>query len=225
MRLTPAELANVVLRNAVPVIGLTFYHWSAANLVILYFVRHAARVRRDHRRLLYSQFPAEEAEGFAARLNTIGGYVAGAAILALILAVPLGMPVYILVFGSPTQRCSTCCATRHPAPARPVGDRCRSCRTATSSSRRGRPIVNCLKRRKHVGELRWIGLMIAAYFPLTHIAGRSCGCASASVRRLPIFTEIQPDRIIAAFGRSGAHIAGPAAAQLLDGQLFEYEHR
>jgi hypothetical protein len=100
MRLTPAELAHLVVRNAVPLVGLAFFHWSAANLVILYFVDTLFAFGVIIGGFLYRQFPAEEAEGFAARLNTIAGYVAGAAMVTLILAIPLGMPVFIVVFGA-----------------------------------------------------------------------------------------------------------------------------
>ena len=38
MLVPPFALFNVVVRNAVPIIGALFFHWSAANLLILYFI-------------------------------------------------------------------------------------------------------------------------------------------------------------------------------------------
>ena len=88
-----------MLRNAVPLVGLLFFHWSAANLLILYFVDTLLAIAVIVAGFLYSVSPAEEAPGLAARINTIAGYAAGAAFITLIMAIPLGMPVFILVFG------------------------------------------------------------------------------------------------------------------------------
>ena len=38
MLVPPLALFNVVVRNAVSIIGALFFHWSAANLLILYFI-------------------------------------------------------------------------------------------------------------------------------------------------------------------------------------------
>jgi Family of unknown function (DUF6498) len=35
--LTPLDIANIVTRNLVPIGGVLFFHWSAPNLLILYF--------------------------------------------------------------------------------------------------------------------------------------------------------------------------------------------
>ncbi|MEO5765938.1 MAG: DUF6498-containing protein [Casimicrobiaceae bacterium] len=88
MRLSPLEIGNLVLRNIVPIAGLVFFHWSAANLLILYFIDTLLAFAVIVAGFLYSQFPDEEAEGLAARLNTIVGYAAGALFLALLFAVP-----------------------------------------------------------------------------------------------------------------------------------------
>ena len=36
--LTPLDIAHIVTRNVVPIGGVLFFHWSAPNLLILYFV-------------------------------------------------------------------------------------------------------------------------------------------------------------------------------------------
>ena len=38
MFVPPPAIVNVVVRNAIPIIGVLFFHWSAANLLILYFI-------------------------------------------------------------------------------------------------------------------------------------------------------------------------------------------
>jgi len=64
MLVPPLALFNVVVRNAVPIIGALFFHWSAANLLILYFIDTLLAVGVIAAGFCYHVFPVEEAEGF-----------------------------------------------------------------------------------------------------------------------------------------------------------------
>jgi hypothetical protein len=209
-RLTPPEIANLVLRNAVPLVGLAFFHWSAANLVILYFVDTLFAFGVIIGGFLYSQFPAEEAEGFAARLNTIAGYAAGAAIVTLILAIPLGMPVLIVVFGASDVSFLDMLRDRGfqvgiglQAIASLV-----SFRDLVVALRRYTPEQLGLKRRFGFVMLRWVGTMMAAYLPVTFLLGRFAPLLLVVVYiALTIFAELKADRFLAAFGEAGRNAA------------------
>jgi hypothetical protein len=209
-RLTPPEIANLVLRNAVPLVGLAFFHWSAANLVILYFVDTLFAFGVIIGGFLYRQFPAEEAEGFAARLNTIAGYAAGAAIVTLILAIPLGMPVLIVVFGASDVSFLDMLRDRGfqvgiglQAIASLV-----SFRDLVVALRRYTPEQLGLKRRFGFVMLRWVGTMMAAYLPVTFFLGRYAPLLLVAVYiALTIFAELMPDRFLAAFGEAGRNAA------------------
>jgi hypothetical protein len=208
-RLSPAEIVNLVLRNIVPIVGLLFYHWSAANLLILYFVDTLLAFAVVIGGFLYSQFPAEEAPGLAARLNTIVGYAAGAFFVVLILALPLGMPIFILVFGAGDAS---------------FGDMLRdqgfqvglglqaiaslvSFRDLTAALRRHTAEELGLKRRFSFILLRWIGTLIAVYLPLTWLLGRFAPLLLVVVYiALTIFAELMPDRFLAAFGEAGRDV-------------------
>ena len=209
IRLSPTEMVNLVLRNIVPVVGLLFYHWSAANLLILYFVDTLLAFAVIIGGFLYSEFPAEEAPGLAARLNTIAGYAAGAFFVVLILAVPLGMPIFILVFGVGDAS---------------LGDMLRdqgfriglglqaiaslvSFRDLTVALRSYTKEELGLKRRFGFVLLRWFGTLIAAYLPFTSLLGRYAPLLLVVVYiALTIFAELMPDRFLAAFGEAGRDV-------------------
>ncbi len=210
VRLAPAEIANLVLRNIVPVVGLAFFHWSATNLLILYFVDTLLAFTVVIAGFLYSQFPAEEAQGIAARINTIAGYAAGALFVAAILAVPLGMPIFILVFG--VGNVSFLGLFRDPGFEVGLGLQAVaslvSFRDLVVALRRYSPEQVGLKRRFTYVMLRWIGTMMAAYFPLTFSLGRFAPLLLVAVYiALTIFAELMPDRFLAAFGEVGRDIA------------------
>ena len=215
MRLTPVELAHLVLRNAVPLVGLAFFHWSAANLVILYFVDTLLAFGVIIGGFLYSQFPAEEAEGFAVRLNTIGGYVAGAAIVTLILAIPLGMPVFILVFGE--SDASFLGMLRDRGFQLGLGLQAIlslvSFRDLVVALRQHTIEELGLKRRFTFVMLRWVGTMMVAYMPFAFLFGRFAPVLLVIVYvALTIFAECGPTGSSRRSGRSGATSTGPAGA-------------
>ena len=35
---TPIGIAQVVARNVAPLVGILFFHWSATNVLVLYFL-------------------------------------------------------------------------------------------------------------------------------------------------------------------------------------------
>jgi Family of unknown function (DUF6498) len=213
IHLAPAELVNLVLRNIVPIVGLLFYHWSAANLLILYFVDTLLAFAVIIAGFLYSEFPAEEAPGLAARLNTIAGYAAGAFFVVLILAVPLGMPIFILVFGVGGASFGDMLSERGfqvglglQAIASLV-----SFRDLTVALRRYTKEELGLKRRFGLVLLRWIGTLVAAYLPFTSLLGRYAPLLLVVVYiALTIFAELLPDRFLAAFGETGRDVASDA---------------
>lgn len=211
LALAPAEIVNLVLRNVVPIVGLVFYHWSAANLLILYFLDTLLAIGVIAAGFFYHEFPAEEAPGLAARMNAIVGYVAGAAFIALIMAIPLGMPVFILVFGVNDVSFLDMIRDRGfqvglglQAIASLV-----SFRDLVVALRTYSPDQLGLKRRFSFVFLRWIGTMMAAYVPLTYAFGRYSPLVLVVVYiALTIYAELMPDRFLAAFGEVGRDVSG-----------------
>jgi len=205
--LRPLELGSLVLRNAVPLVGLLLFHWSSANLLILYFIDTLLAIAVIVAGFLYSVSPAEEAPGLAARINAIAGYAAGAAFITLIMAIPLGMPVFILVFGVNDTSFTGMLADRGfqlglglQAIASLV-----SFRDLVTALRTYTPDQLGLKRRFALVFLRWVGTIGAAYLPFTYLFGEYAPFVLIVVYiGLTIVAEIMPDRFIAAFGAPDA---------------------
>lgn len=202
-RLAPMEIFNLVLRNIVPIVGLVFFHWSAANLLILYFVDTLFAIGVIAAGFLYSQFPAEEAPGLAARINAIVGYAAGAAFIALLFAVPLGMPIFILVFGVGNVSFLDMLRDQgfQVGVALQAIASLVSFRDLVAALRKYSPDQLGLKRRFTFVFLRWLGTMMAAYVPLTFLLGRYGPLLLVVVYiALTIYAELLPDRFLATFG-------------------------
>lgn len=197
------EIVNIVVRNAVPIVGLVFFHWSAANLLSLYFIDTLLAIAVIAAGFFYHQFPAEEAPGLAARINTIAGYAGGAAFIALLFAVPLGMPIFILVFG--VNQVSFLDMLRDHGFLVGVGLQTIaslvSFRDLVAALRKYSPDQLALKRRFAFVFLRWFGTMMAAFVPVTFLLGRYGPLLLVVVYiALTIYAELLPDRFLAAFG-------------------------
>ena len=206
-RLRAPEIASLVARNAVPLAGLLFFHWSAANLLILYFVDTLLAIAVIVAGFLYSASPVEEMPGFSERLATIVSYAAGAGFVTLIMAIPLGMPVLILVFGVNDASFTGMLADRGfqaglglQAIASLV-----SFRDLATALRTYTPEELGLKRRFALVFLRWVATIGAAYLPFTYLFGAYAPLVLIVVYiGVTIVAEIMPDRFIAAFGDPGA---------------------
>jgi len=202
-RMTPQALVNLVLRNAVPLVGIVFFHWSAQNLLLLYFVDTLLAIGVIVAGFLYSQFPAEEIPDFSSRLSTIVGYAAVAAFIVAIMAVPLGMPIFILVFG--VGDASFTDLMHDPGFRVGLGLQAVaslvSFRDLVVALRRYTPEQLALKRRFALVFLRWVGLLMAAYLPITWALGRFGALLLVAVYvTITIYAEVRPDQFLAAFG-------------------------
>jgi len=208
--MTPQALVNLVLRNAVPLVGIVFFGWSAQNLLLLYFVDTLLAIGVIVAGLLYSQFPAEEIPDFSSRLSTIVGYAAVAAVIVAFMAVPLGMPIFILVFGVGDVSFT---GLMHD-PGFRVGLGLQAVASLVSfrdlvvALRRYTPAQLALKRRFGLVFLRWVGLLMAAYLPITWALGRFGALLLVAVYvAITIYAEVRPDQFLAAFGDPDA-VAG-----------------
>ena len=205
MFVPPLAIVNVVVRNAVPIVGVLFFHWSAANLLILYFIDTLLAVGVIAAGFCYSLYPFEGDEGLAARINTIFGYIGGGAIVAAILAIPLGVPIFILVFGvgdvSPRELVRDqgfLLGLALQAVASLV-----SFRDLVVALHRYTPDQLGLKRRFAFVFLRWIGMLVVAFTPIPYALGRYGAFVLVIVYvALTIYAEFRPDRFLAAFGET-----------------------
>jgi len=88
-------VAHVAARNAVPLVGILFDGWSAANVVVLYFLDTLLSLGVIFGALAKALSPANGTVGGRVRLEVTHAVVA--LFLCAIFAVPLGVPVGIVL--------------------------------------------------------------------------------------------------------------------------------
>ncbi len=89
------RIAFVILRNAIPLIGILFLGWSAQNLIVLYFADTLGAMWALVTGLALNFPEAKMQTGFFGRLNAWGTMLFVGAFLIAFMAIPLGMPLFI----------------------------------------------------------------------------------------------------------------------------------
>ncbi len=97
---SPFVIAQVVIRNIVPLVGILAFHWSAGNVLILYLLDTVLSMAVIIAGLASSFAPPPEGEGAASWINAEAGYIVAGLFTALFLAIPLGAPVGIMLAAS-----------------------------------------------------------------------------------------------------------------------------
>jgi hypothetical protein len=85
----------VILRNAIPLIGVFFLGWSATNLVILYFVDTLGAMWALFTAMALHFQAASSAPTLFGRLGNYATMLFVGAFLVAFMAIPLGMPLFI----------------------------------------------------------------------------------------------------------------------------------
>jgi hypothetical protein len=201
--LTPLDVANIVTRNLVPVVGVLAFQWSAANLLILYFADTLLAMSVIFAGLLYHFLHNEEVTDLADRINHWAGYVLGGLAGTAIIAVPLAIPVGILVFGTGGHSLEAILADNGfltglalQAVASLV-----SFRALIAALRAYSPEELRLKRRFAILFLRWFCVIALAISPVAVLFGRYGALVLVvGYAGLTIFTEVNPTRFLALLG-------------------------
>jgi len=212
---TTVDAANIVTRNLVPIGGVLFFHWSAPNLLILYFADTLLAMAVLIAGLLYHFLPPGEGEGLAARINNGAGYVLGAVFLTAIFAIPLGMPIAMLIFGAGGHSWHAIIdddgfkiGLAMQAAASLV-----SFRDLIVALRDHTPDELRLKRRFAILFLRWFCVIALAMTPLVYFFGRfGALLLVVGYAGLTIFTEINPTRFLAIMGEKDDDMGTPKNA-------------
>ncbi|HZQ05797.1 MAG TPA: DUF6498-containing protein [Anaerolineae bacterium] len=87
----------VIARNVIPILGVLFLGWSAPNLMILYFVDTLGSMWAMIAALAMRFSPNLFSQPLSARLWTMLGLLAASVFLVAFMAIPLGMPLFILM--------------------------------------------------------------------------------------------------------------------------------
>jgi hypothetical protein len=203
--------AQVIARNIVPFFGIVFLGWSAASVLVLYFVDTLLSMAVLFAGVLRSFAPPITNDGLAARLNGEAGMLGGGVFLAIAVAIPLGVPLLFMLGGGDTSWRALL-----DDPALRAGivwqliaafwsyvGLYRALRHATPEALR-------LKRRFALVFLRWMAMVMAAYLGVGVLLGRYGALAFVVLyAAVSIWSEIAPDRFLRAMP-GGAEDADPA---------------
>jgi hypothetical protein len=200
--LTPLDVANIVTRNLVPVVGVLAFQWSAASLLILYFVDTLLAMSVIFAGFIYHALHNDDV-GLADRINNWAGYVLGGVAASAIVAVPLAIPVGILVFGTGGHSFKEILADDgfKVGMALQAVASLISFRALVAALRRYAPQQLHLKRRFAILFLRWFCVIALAISPLAVLFGRFGALVLVvGYAVLTIFTEVNPTRFLAMMG-------------------------
>ena len=208
--LTPLALANIITRNLVPIAGVLFFHWSAPSLLILYFADTLLAMAVLFAGLLHYFFQGDADAGVADRVNGVAGVAGGAVFLTAVMALPLGMPIAILIFGTggASLREIFDDANFKAGLALQAAASLYALRELIAALRVYTPEELRLKRRFAILFLRWFCVIALALTPLVHFFGRfGALLLVVAYAGLTIFTEVNPTRFLAIFGEKDADAA------------------
>jgi hypothetical protein len=227
---SPLVVAQVVARNIVPLAGILFFHWNAANVLLLYFLDTILALAVIFAGLA-SAFTAA-GDGWADRLNGEVGAIVAGLFLAGVVAIPLGVPI-IFVLGPSGFHWREAladgslqggAAMQAVAALWSYWELWKALRTRTPEELR-------LKRRFALVFMRWIAVLMVIYTGIA-IAGGPLLVVAAYVA-VSIFAEVAPDRFLRLLPE-GAKVADPepeprpptvAQASAADVERYRKRHR
>lgn len=93
------KIAEVVIRNMIGIMGVLFLGWPAQTLIVLYFFDTIGAMMSIFAALMFSWLDKPDSPFFD-RLYNLASSLALAALLAVFIAIPIGMPVFILAMSS-----------------------------------------------------------------------------------------------------------------------------
>jgi hypothetical protein len=147
----------------------------------------------------------------ADRINNGAGYVFGALFLTAVMAVPLGVPIAILVFGTGGHSLRAILDDNGfmIGLALQVAASLVSFRELIVALRKYTPDELRLKRRFAILFLRWFCVIALAMTPFVHLFGRFGALVLVvAYAGLTIFTEVNPTRFLAMMGEKDDEAGG-----------------
>jgi len=197
---TPLDYANAVARNVVPLAGILFFEWPAANVLILYFADTLLAMAVIFAGLMRHFMPPPKDEGWAARANAEAGYVGVALLIVAFFAVPLGVPLIFMLAGSDVswrglladQGFRVGLVLQAIAAFWSGHALYQALRTRTPEDLR-------IKRRFALVFLRWMAVLMSAYMGFAFLLGRFAPIFFVAVyTAATIMIDVAPDRFLRA---------------------------
>jgi hypothetical protein len=206
-------ITNAIVRNLVPLAGILFLGWSAASVLILYFVDTLFAMGVMFAGLMRRFLPPPTDEGWAARVNAEAGYIGAALFLCAVMAVPLGVPRVFMLAGAHLDWKALFADTGFlTGLAMQAAAAFWSGRELYRALETHSPEELRLKRRFALVFLRWMAVVMFSYFGLVYLLGRFAPLFFVAVYAGATFMiEVAPDRFLRIMP-GGAEDADPPGA-------------
>lgn len=195
--ISPIVVAQIVARNIVPLAGIVLLGWNAQNVLIVYFVDTMLTLAVLFAAVLRHFAPPVENDGWAARMNGEVGMIGGGVFLMLVIAVPLGLPLLFMLGG----RFDWHAVLNDSSLQAGLVWQCIAAFWAYvelyRALRHATPDQLLLKRRFALVFLRWIALVMVAFFGVGFVLGRFSALFFVAIYvGVTIWAEIAPDKFL-----------------------------
>ena len=193
----PKVAAQIIARNIVPLAGIVFLGWNAQNVLIVYFADTMLTLAVLFAGALRHFAPPIEDDGWAARLNGEVGMIGGAVFLMLVIAVPLGIPLLFMLGGRFDWRAVLNDSSLQVGLLWQCVAAFWSYFELYKALRYATPDQLRLKRRFALVFLRWVALVIVAFFGVGFVLGRHSALFFVAIYvGVSIWGEIAPDKFL-----------------------------
>jgi hypothetical protein len=206
---SPLAWANAAVRNLVPLAGILFLGWSGANILLLYFLDTLLAMAVMFAGLARHFLPPAASDSLAARINAEAGCVGAALFLAAFIAIPLGMPLFILFMATGVSWHSVIDDPmfRSGLVLQAIAAFW-SCLALYRALRTHTPEELRMKRQFALVFLRWLAVLLVFYFGVGFLFGAYAPVVFVAVYlAATIVIEVAPDRFLRAMP-GGAEDAG-----------------
>ncbi len=195
---TPLAIAQIAVRNLVPVAGILFFGWHAFNVLALYLMDTLLQIAVIAAGIGRSLSPPGSKSSAGTPLTEMS-YVGGGLAVAAIMAIPLGVPLTFMANGDGNMMQST--FTDHSFYIG-IGIQTLMALVSYVSLRRmidsGHSAIELgLKRRFTLVFLRWIVVLGVVYTGVGQLLGHYAPALFVFIyAAVSIVTEIAPDRFL-----------------------------
>lgn len=207
--------AQVVARNLAPLAGVLFLGWSARNVLYLYFVDTLLAMAVIFAGVARHFFPPAAGDGWAARANAEAGALVAGLAAAAVVGVPLGVGLVFMLHGDLGLRETLADPGFRGALAWQALAAVWSYWGLWRELPHRSPEDLMLRRGFALVFLRWIAMLVVAYWGVGAVAGAHAALVFVALyAALSIWTEVAPDNFLRLMpgGADGSDIPQQRAA-------------